>query len=571
MQKVMRSIKSKLVSYIVIMLCSLLVVFCVVNGGLIMIVTQLRFTEMKKKIESAIVEKGSALTVNNSVALRTLAEENAYSAIGEIVTATVKLDPDLVYGIYMDNECLPWIHTLKNKETVSGKIKPLSDSVSIWAHNIKAPEYKEVSAEGKNAGIIEFAAPVVDENYNKFGTIRYGISTERMQKSLLVLKRNTVINAIIFTVAYFIIAGVIFIIGRAIANRQAEAITKPISDLSMSAAAITEGNYSLEVVPSSHDEIGELADHFDKMRRKVREYTENLEKMVADRTAELKAAQKELLEKAHMAGMADIASGTLHNVGNLLNSVKATLETINGLIENAPDKDFKKANKLLVQELEKNAELTREFPRLDKLFRYYFLLEKSFNESNDLLNGNLRRLWETVNSIGDVISAQQNYAGAAGFSENASLTEIVEDALIMQAGSIKRHGLTVIREYHDVQHITIQKIKLMHVFVNIIKNAKDAMNENNTIDKILKIEVSEDNNYVNVSFTDNGCGIAKENLIKIFSANFTTKKSGHGLGLHSCANFMKEMHGELRCESNGIGTGAKFICSLPKTSGSKQT
>src|SRR5512133_74622 len=314
----------------------------------------------------------------------------------------------------------------------------------------------------------------------------------------------------------------------------------------------------------SHDETGILANHFEKMRIKVKEYTENLEKMVADRTEELKATQKELVEKAHLAGMADIASGTLHNVGNLLNSVKASLETMNGIIANAPDNDFKKANKILRDEMETSSALIDQNSRLGKLFRYYLLLEESFCESRNGLDENIKRLSEMVNAIGDVIAAQQNYAGAGGFSEKVTMSEIVEDALIMQSGSIKRHGISIIRDYHDMPQVTVQKIKLMHVYINLIKNAKDAMLENPPDKRLLTISIQEDNNDILVSFTDVGCGIEPQNLNKILSPNFTTKKGGHGLGLHSSANFLKEMNGKIWAESNGIGTGAKFICRLAK-------
>jgi C4-dicarboxylate-specific signal transduction histidine kinase len=104
----------------------------------------------------------------------------------------------------------------------------------------------------------------------------------------------------------------------------------------------------------------------------------------------------------------------------------------------------------------------------------------------------------------------------------------------------------------------------MHVFINLIKNAKDAMLENPPDKRTLTISIKEDNNDIMVIFADEGCGIAPENLTRIFSSNFTTKKGGHGLGLHSSANFLKEMNGKILAESNGAGTGAKFTCRIAK-------
>ncbi len=559
-----RSIRSKLVSFAVIILCASIVGFCIVNGGMTILITHQRYVEMKNKIETALVDKGTTLITNNGIALRTLAGDNAYSAIREIVASTVRLDPDLVYGIYMDNERVPWIHALKDSEGNSDQITPLSDSISMWAYKLQKPDHCQITASGHKSEIIEFAAPVVDESGIVYGTIRYGISTERMHQSLSMLRRDIITKALLFSAGFLIIAGVVFFVGLVISRQQAEAITKPIIDLSRSVAAITEGNYSLEVTSLSQDEIGILANHFEKMRKKVKEYTENLEKMVAERTDELKATQKELVEKAHLAGMADIASGTLHNVGNLLNSVKASLETMNGIIASSPDNDFENANTILRKEMETSSALIDQNARLGKLFRYYLLLEESFRESRNGMDENLKRLSEMVCAIGDVIAAQQNYAGAGGFSEKVTMSEIVEDALIMQSSSIKRHGISIVRDYHDMPQVTVQKIKLMHVFINLIKNAKDAMLDNPPDRRVLTISITEDNSEILVSFTDAGCGIEPQNLTKIFSPNFTTKKGGHGLGLHSSANFMKEMNGKIYAQSNGIGTGAKFICRLVK-------
>jgi signal transduction histidine kinase len=559
-----RSIRSKLVSFAIIILCASIAGFCIVNGSMTVLITHQRYIEMKKKIEMALVDKGTTLIANNGIALRTLAGDNAFLAIREIVTSTVRLDPDLVYGIYMDKQRLPWVHALKNSEGADEEINPLSDSISMWAYNLKKPDYCQISASGDKLEIIEFAAPVVDESGTVFGTIRYGISTARMHENLDMLRKDIVANALFFTAGFFLIAGVVFFVGLVISRQQADAITKPLIDLSRSAAAITEGNYSLEVISVSHDETGILANHFEKMRKKVKEYTENLEKMVADRTEELEATQKELVEKAHLAGMADIASGTLHNVGNLLNSVKASMETIAGIIANSPSNDFEKANKILCEEMDGSPALMDQNTRLGKLLRYYLLLEGSFRESRNSIDENIKRLSEMVNAIGDVIAAQQNYAGAGGFSEKVTMSEIVEDALIMQSSSINRHDISIVRDYHDLPQVTVQKIKLMHVFINLIKNAKDAMLQNSHDNRILTISIQEDCNGIQVSFTDVGCGIEPQNLTRIFSPNFTTKKGGHGLGLHSSANFLNEMNGKIWAESNGIGTGAKFICWLAK-------
>jgi signal transduction histidine kinase len=386
----------------------------------------------------------------------------------------------------------------------------------------------------------------------------------QMTKLIAEEKKNSRREAAFSVFAYSAIAGLIFMVGIYAARRQANAITNPIKELTNASNAIAQGNYSLPLAVVSDDEIGSLAEHFETMRLTVKEYTGNLEKMVAERTRELEVAQKELIDKAHKAGMADIAVGTLHNVGNILNSVKASVEVINDIMNNSPLEDFVRANSLLRENMDGLEEFIRTDPRGRKLMQYYLKLEGSFKHAGEQILKNTRRLAEKVNTINDVITAQQSYALVGGLSEKIRIVDIVDDALIIQSGSIERHGISVIKKYQKVPEVIAQKMKLVNVFVNVIKNAKDAMIGMAPEKKTLVISITEEAGTIYVRFTDTGSGIAQENIKKIFSHGFTTKKDGHGFGLHSSANYMTEMGGELWAESEGAGKGSQFICKFPK-------
>jgi signal transduction histidine kinase len=314
----------------------------------------------------------------------------------------------------------------------------------------------------------------------------------------------------------------------------------------------------------SNDEIGTLADNFEKMRITIKEYTGNLETMVFERTKELRVAQKDLVDKAHKAGMADIAAGTLHNVGNILNSVKVSLEVLGAKTNDLPLQEFIKANELLKENLDSIEIFIRDDPRGKKLLLYYLQIEEPFKKASAQIQRNFQRLSEKVNTISDVIAAQQNYAGVGGLTEKVILTDIVEDALLIQSGSIERHGLSVIKEFHETPEILVQKTKLVHILVNLIKNAKDSMVGMDPEKKTLRISIQNENGSIFIRIKDAGCGIAGENLNKIFSYGFTTKKDGHGFGLHSSVNYMKEMGGEMWAESEGVGRGAQFVLKFPQ-------
>ncbi len=274
---------------------------------------------------------------------------------------------------------------------------------------------------------------------------------------------------------------------------------------------------------------------------------------------ELKEAQKELVEKAHQSGMADIATGVLHNVGNLLNSVKSSIEAIEGVLVGSPVDGLSKANKLLGEHMDRLEEFIRNDPRGKNLLRYFIKIEAPIQNAFNQIRQDVKRVIERINIIDDVIAAQQSYAGVGGLSEKAGLADIIEDTLTMQSGTFERHKIRLIRDYSEVPEILVQKTKLIHIIVNLVKNAKDAMVAVAPENKVLTLAITRDDRAIFVRVTDSGCGIPPENITKIFSHGFTTKNGGHGFGLHSCANYMKEMGGEMWAESEGLGKGASFV------------
>ncbi len=166
----------------------------------------------------------------------------------------------------------------------------------------------------------------------------------------------------------------------------------------------------------------------------------------------------------------------------------------------------------------------------------------------------------------DVISLQQSFAGGLGFKEEVLLTDVIENVLLMQINSLNRHGITVEKNISDVRIVHIQKAKLSHVIFNLIKNAQEAMAATGAGKKILTIDIGSDSAGSQfIRITDTGSGISPDNINKIFNHGFTTKKTGHGFGLHSCANSLTEMGGSLAVHSEGVGKGASFTITFKNT------
>lgn len=313
--------------------------------------------------------------------------------------------------------------------------------------------------------------------------------------------------------------------------------------------------------------------------RSIREQNKKLELQVAERTAEIKqknidltdalgeleAAKDELVEKAHIAGMADIASGVLHNVGNILNSVNTSTSLIKQSVYQSKIEGLFKANSLLREHIDQIDQFIAENPKGKELLKYYLMLENPLQKERDDIISQANRLEEKINLIKEVISAQQTYAGATIQTSQTNLDEMIENSISLMAGSIDRHGLIVRKNLKATSPILAQRSRLIHVLVNIFKNAKEAMEGKPPEEKMLFVETREDTESVYLTITDNGPGINPNYLDKIFTQGFTTKKNGHGFGLHSSANYVAEMGGSIQVSNSEKGGGATFTITFPLT------
>ena len=282
--------------------------------------------------------------------------------------------------------------------------------------------------------------------------------------------------------------------------------------------------------------------------------------------AELQDAARHLMEVSRQAGMAEVATSVLHNVGNVLNSVNVSCSVV-----------ASKVSKSRIGSVAKTADLLREHagdpvafftadPRGRKLPDFLTkLAERLAEEQEDVLQ-ELQLLGKNIDHIKEIVVMQQDYAKISGVTEVLKVTDLIEDSLRMNAGALMRHEVKVIREYDEVPWITLEKHKAVQILVNLIRNAKHACDASGTADKKVTIRVTHDQDRVRVSVSDNGVGIAPENLTRIFAHGFTTKKNGHGFGLHSGALAAQEMGGSLTVHSKGVGRGATFTLELPAKS-----
>jgi len=301
-----------------------------------------------------------------------------------------------------------------------------------------------------------------------------------------------------------------------------------------------------------------------KMNSELQTANERLEQRVEERTRELIEAERELIDAARMAGMAEIATNVLHNVGNVLNSVNVSAEVITRKLSTSRTLGLGRA----VNMMNDHAEDLGQFITLDEkgklLPSYLNQLVNSIAAEQSAIVEELTLLTKSIDHIKDIVSTQQAYAGAARLVEPLNVIDLFEDALRMNSGALSRHHVTVTKHYQDAPIIIGDKHRLLLILINLISNAKYAMSKVTEHQREMTLRVSViDNSTLRFSVTDQGEGIAAENLPRIFNHGFTTRKEGHGFGLHSCALAAVEMNGHLYAQSNGPDHGAVFTLEIP--------
>jgi signal transduction histidine kinase len=279
----------------------------------------------------------------------------------------------------------------------------------------------------------------------------------------------------------------------------------------------------------------------------------------------LEKATKDLVKASHTAGMAEVATGVLHNVGNAVNSVNISVEMAMGLLRQSRLEQFRKATLLLKEHETSLATFFTSDERGAKLVPFLDALSTALIEERSTVLSELQQTRKGVDHIKDIVAMQQSYATTAGAIASVHLKEIVEDAIQMNLSAFERHGVTLRRHYLCDPVISTDRHKVLQILVNILRNAKYACDEGAPSEKTIDVTMTLAGATAEIAIADNGVGIASELLTKIFTHGFTTRRDGHGFGLHSGALAARELGGTLAAQSGGAGTGATFLLRLPLT------
>ena len=278
----------------------------------------------------------------------------------------------------------------------------------------------------------------------------------------------------------------------------------------------------------------------------------------------LEAVHQRLMETSRLAGMAEVATDVLHNVGNVLNSVNVSCTLTLDRVKSSKISSLVKVSSLLKENSGRLEEFLTRDPRGRQIPEFLAVLSEHLEGEQTSLLTELEHLVKHIDHIKQIVAMQQTYAKVVGVLETVNPTQLVEDALHINAAALLRHDVHVRREFADTPQIVTEKHKVLQILVNLIRNAKYAMDDAKRADKVLTIKVdSQGANEIRIRVIDNGVGIPRENLTRIFSHGFTTRRNGHGFGLHSSALTVRELGGSIQAHSDGPGQGAIFTLVLP--------
>ncbi len=324
--------------------------------------------------------------------------------------------------------------------------------------------------------------------------------------------------------------------------------------------------------------LGPLVRLTEATLRSLRDLTSTLERRVFDRTAELQLAngrllesfdkvssmQRQLIDTSRRAGMADVATTVLHNVGNVLTSVNVSANVVMDTVQQSRLAGLGKAVELLRGHRDDLASFLTDDPKGKRLPAYFESLSVAAGEEHQQILTELKALQKNIDHIKIIVSRQQSQAkNAVGVIETLSVADLLEEAIKFNWAAYERHRIKVVRQFESLPAVAVDRHKMFQILMNLMSNARHALKGIDG-ERLVTIRLTgkPDSRFA-VDVEDNGCGIAPETMARIFNYGFTTKQEGHGFGLHASACAATEMGGLLTAHSDGNGQGARFTLELP--------
>ena len=294
------------------------------------------------------------------------------------------------------------------------------------------------------------------------------------------------------------------------------------------------------------DEIGVLADEFDRMMERV------------------EAARRESVERSFEAGVGEMASGALHNIGNAMTPLTVRIEGLRQRLRAAPAADVEPT----ITELATSRTDAARHADCEALLA---LLARECANVIVRSEEEIEIVRRQIDDVKLLLAEQKRFARRGPLVEDTSVEELVR----LAADVLPEDLRAAIRIEIDpsvglVGSRRLPRIVLQQVLQNVVLNAAEAIREGGPGGGIVRVSARETsgrdgNELLELTFTDDGAGVAPENMPRLFERGFTTKSqvAHSGFGLHWCANVLNALGGAIEATSEGVGRGACLRVRVP--------
>ncbi len=328
----------------------------------------------------------------------------------------------------------------------------------------------------------------------------------------------------------------------------------------------------------ANSRLKEANNELESSRGQILKKNQELETMNANLSVEINQRKKaetekerlyqELMQASRQAGMADVASSVLHNAGNVLNSINVSTDTLLKTVKKPGVEDVCRIASMFHEHQDNLYQFLTADQKGRQIPAYLSLVAESLSGNHQTIQNELDALMKQVDHLKQVITVPTDVTRVGNVLEPALAEELMEQALFIAMPELEQYRIEVIREYRPVPRVMTDRHQVLQILVNVITNARNAMVEypGRAHQLSLRVGMVQDGHRsVRFEVADTGCGIAAENIPRLFAQGFTTRKAGRGLGLHSAAISAKSLGGSIQAHSEGEGHGATFTLDLPPT------
>jgi len=339
-------------------------------------------------------------------------------------------------------------------------------------------------------------------------------------------------------------AGLVVIIGLVLVHSR---VSGPLGRLSAALKRVGEtGDLTLQLRTNRHDEIGEVAAEFEKM------------------LARLTESQDAVVRASRHAGMAEVAANVLHNVGNTLTNSIVLTSDIQSTLRGSRTAGLGKAIDMVKQHESDLPLFLAEDAKGKQLPAYLIKAGDAVVAEHAALVSDVEKLERSLAAVQDIIRAQQSVDGPTEVLQSVDMHDVIYGALAVIEPSFLRHRVRCTCTVPSDIRTMLDRSKFQQVLLNIVTNGVQACKLASEQHRFVHIEAGfADAERIFVEVRDGGMGFDEQRKTKLFTQGYTTREDGHGLGLHYCANAVRQMNGTITASSDGPGLGATFRIELP--------